>query len=235
MKVAIVEDDKKAADLLCKYLEQFNEEYGEKFSIQVFGDAVSFLASYKALYDIVFMDIEMPDMNGMEASAKLRAIDSTVTLIFVTNMAQYAVKGYEVSALDFIVKPVTYANFAIKLRRAIENVKHKKGYKLKVVTGDSVTCVDISDLVYIEVMNHRLVYHTLKKDIVSYGQLKKLEESLSEKGFAKCNSCYLVNMKYVTAVNGFSVTVGDRELSVSHARKKAFMKELADYLGGVGI
>ncbi len=70
---------------------------------------------YRADYDIVFMDIELPGINGMEAAHRLREIDQQVILIFVTNMAQFAVKGYEVDALDYIIKPAQYGPLSIKL------------------------------------------------------------------------------------------------------------------------
>lgn len=232
--VAIVEDDNTAAENLGGFIKKFAENYKEDIVITRFADGIAFLTNYSPKYDIIFMDIEMPDLNGMDTAAKLREIDNIVTLIFVTNMAQYAVKGYEVGAFDYIVKPVTYANFIVKFRRALENVKLRGEYKVQVVTGDGVICVNASELKYIEVMNHKLIYHTVEKDIVSYGQLKKIEAPLLNMGFARCNSCYLVNLRFVSAINGFTAVVGGDELTISHARKKDFMIALADYLGGVG-
>lgn len=233
-RVAIVEDDAGAADILCGFIEKFAENYAEDIVITRFTDGITFLTNYRSKFDIVFMDIELPDLNGMETAQKLREIDNVVTLIFVTNMAQFAVKGYEVNAFDYIVKPVTYSNFIVKFRRALENVKLRGDYKVKVVTGDGMVCINASELKYIEVMNHRLVYHTVDKDIVSYGQLKKIEAPLLNMGFVRCNSCYLVNLRFVSAINGFTAVVGEEELTISHARKKDFLVALADYLGGVG-
>lgn len=118
-KAAVVEDEREAAERIAEYLGRFGAENGETFDVSYYGDAEAFLAGYDPECDIVFMDIQLPDMSGMDAARALRAVDSEVTLVFVTSMVQYAVSGYEVSALDFIVKPVSYPNFAMKMKRVL--------------------------------------------------------------------------------------------------------------------
>lgn len=101
--VAVVEDDETAVAKLRACLDQYAATHaGVQFDVTVFNEPTSFLDPYKTVWDIVFMDIEMPNMDGMEAAHRLRAVDSEVILIFVTNMAQFAAKGYEVDALDYI-------------------------------------------------------------------------------------------------------------------------------------
>lgn len=125
VNVAIVEDEDAAAAILSNCLDKYAsaKREGVEFSVCRYHDAVSFLENYRSRFDIVFMDIQLPDLDGMEAAKKLRRLDSSVTLIFVTNMANFAVRGYEVDALDFIVKPVEYFSFALKLDRALERLK----------------------------------------------------------------------------------------------------------------
>lgn len=127
INVAIVEDEKPAAELIGSYLQEFGRQEEEEFSVRVFGDAVSFLENYKPDFDLVFMDIMMPSIDGMRAAKKLRERDRNVQIIFVTSMSQFAVKGYEVAALDFIVKPVSYFDFCIKMRRAVFAVRSCDG------------------------------------------------------------------------------------------------------------
>ena len=109
--VAVIEDEKSASDALGQHLKRYGAETGEEFKIYVFPDAETFLQNYKADYDVVFMDIELPGMNGMTAARELRKLDGKVVLVFVTNMSQFAVGGYEVGAFDFILKPVNYSSF----------------------------------------------------------------------------------------------------------------------------
>lgn len=232
INVAIVEDEKSASDLLEKYLVEYGKATGEEFNCRVYSNPISFLENYRADNDIVFLDIEMPLMNGMDAARRLRKADNTVAIIFVTNMAQYAVEGYEVSALDFIVKPVTYPVLAFKMKRIISALSVAEERKLKVTVGNNVECVDVSDIKYVEVLNHKLTYHLRDKSLTAYGQLKKLEESLPSRAFRRCNNYCLVNLMYVTSVSGLTVTIGKENLPLSEGRKKEFMRALADYLGG---
>ena len=120
--VAIVEDDAQASALLQDYLKKYSEETGNGFQVSVFKDALSFLDGYVPEYQLIFMDIKMPGIDGMEAARRLRALDDSVQLIFVTNMAQYAIKGYEVRAMDFIIKPVEYSSFFMKMKRVMRYI-----------------------------------------------------------------------------------------------------------------
>lgn len=237
IKVAVVEDEPKAADLLASYLDRYAASptglrTKTNFAVTRFSDGVSFLAAARMDFDLVFMDIEMPDLDGMETAKRLRAINPFVTLVFVTNMAQYAVNGYEVRALDFLVKPVSYPNFETKLRRAVEQIRLNENEKVMINGTKGVVTVPKSDIVYVEIMGHDLMYHTTScGDVQAYGTLKKTAEMLGD-GFACPHSSYLVNLACVRSVQDYTVTAGNHELPVSHLRKKEFMRTLADYFGG---
>lgn len=125
INIAIVEDEKAASDLIVGYLTDFGKKTGEEFNVTVFRDAVAFLDNYKPVFDLVFMDILMPNMDGMRAAHKLREVDNFVLLIFITNMGDYAVKGYDVGAIAFIKKPVAYYDFELKMKRAIFTIRSR--------------------------------------------------------------------------------------------------------------
>lgn len=169
LKMAVVEDIKEDSDTLCGYVEKFSEETAERIDIRVFGNAVDFLDKYSSGFNIVLMDIDMPMLDGMAASRKLRDIDDDVVLIFVTNLAQYAVEGYEVHAFDFIVKPVSYYSFSIKLRRAIDHLGKSSGVTVQIRTRENFACVPSTEIKYIEVYDHDLVYHTVKGNMTAIG------------------------------------------------------------------
>ena len=230
IRIAIIEDSEEASDLLMNYLMRYEKEKDCDFDVRRFCDATTFLGSYNHYFDLLFMDIELPDGNGMEVVAKLREKDKEVMVIFVTNMSQYAIKGYEVNAFDFVVKPVVYSVFSIKLTSAIENMRQKRGKNIWISNKDGKIRIHTSRLKYIEVVQHVLTFHTLDGDFKQSGSLKMFEEELADEPFSLCNRCYLVNLKFVSAVKQFDVYLGNERLQISRLKRNAFMKALNDYL-----
>lgn len=230
--IAIVEDVKETANKLKAYFNRFGKEHELQFNFAVFESAESLLSRYRPVYDMVLMDIQLPGMNGMDAAFRLRALDSTVTLIFVTNMAQFAVKGYEVDAFDFVVKPVTYPIFALKLQRVLNKLNNQTDQQLMLVLSDRSVRIASSQIKYIEVSAHRLIYHTTKGDYTSYGSLKNVEAKLNPQVFTRCNSCYLVNLNHVQSIDGYTAIVDGDALQISRSRRKSFVQQLSQYLGG---
>lgn len=181
----------------------------------------------------MFMDIDMPYLDGMSAARKLREADQSVCIIFVTNLARFAVQGYEVSAFDFMVKPLSYSDFSAKLPRVMRHIGSGKNIKSVIVSSGSNTVrIAVGDVLYVEVMNHKLLYHMTDRVIESYGTLKKVEELFGDPLFVRCNKCYLVNLRCVSAIeDGYAVVGGDR-LLISYPRRAPFTQALADYLCG---
>ncbi len=231
-RACIVEDDENARELLTKYLGTYGAERNAKFDATVFSDPLDFLESFRGNFDFIFLDIELPHLNGMEVARRIRKEDRDTIVIFVTNMAQYAVKGYEVDALDFIVKPVQYPAFALKLDRAVERFKATRDKEIWITEGVGKRRLRTSQIKYVEVIHHNVIYHTTMGNFKTYDQLKNISNVLADFSFALCNRCFLVNLRYVTAIKEFSVTVGGEILQISRNKKKSFLNSLNEYLGG---
>lgn len=232
--VAIVEDTQKEADLLKEHFSKYSEEQQVSFQIAWFSSGDSFLINYRPIYDLVLLDIGLPGLNGMGVAARLRETDQSVTLIFVTSMAQFAAQGYKVDAVDFIVKPVAYGNFRLKLKRILNRLQTRRDSELVISQGENLYRVSASQIRYIEISNHSLIYHTSDGSIEAYGSLKKVEEQLNNKMFARCNSCYMVNLEYVQSIQeDFVVLIDGTRLKMSRLKHKPFVQTLNNYLGGM--
>lgn len=231
-KIAVVEDNKSSAEALISLIDEYKDKNNVSLSVVLFESAIPFLYNYKGDFDIVFMDINMPNLNGMEASHKLREIDKEVVLIFVTDMAQFAIEGYSVDAVDFIVKPITYFSLSKVLDKAIKILDNRTVPEILLKQKDSVHRMKATDIIYIEVSRHRLIYHTTQGDVEGWGTLDNLEKTLPPNYFLRCHQSFMVGLNHITGVIGDDVVLSDKtRLKISKIRKKIFLSELAGYLG----
>ena len=232
--IAIVEDEISFVQQLQTYLCRFSEENQMEFKVSVFQDGADILKDYKREYDAIFLDIEMPQVNGMEAAEQIRDMDDDVIIMFITNMAQYAIQGYSVGALDFVMKPINYYTFALKLKRVLKRVdkKDKEQEHIILHLPDGVKKLDIRHIYYVEVQNRTLYYYTSKGTFSVKGTLQSVEKQLEKYSFAKCNHWYLVNLKHVKEVRKNIAYVGCYEVEISRRNKAAFLTASTEYLGG---
>ncbi|MDE7214512.1 MAG: LytTR family DNA-binding domain-containing protein [Clostridia bacterium] len=235
MNIALVEDDVNAANIITEYTKKFNAQYGEGLKLTRFSDAESFLAGYRhSIYSIVFMDVDLPKINGLDAARQLRYADKSIVIIFVTKMAQYAQKGYEVNALDYILKPVSYADFCLKMKKAVNVARSNKNRIVLVPSGSGFFRLSTDKIIFVEVMGHQLKYHLVEDVLEVRGTLSAVEKSLEGRGFLRCSNCYLVNSRLINSVNGYDVDVGGYVLKISHPRRRRFMEELMKIYSGGG-
>lgn len=231
IQIAVVEDEQEYIDTITEYLQRFEQEQNTKIQITVYRDGDGITEGYKAQFDIILMDIQMKFVDGMTAAEEIRRMDSEVIIIFITNMTQYAIRGYEVGALDYILKPVTYFAFSQKLKKAVTRLEKRKKISVLVQVKGGMVRLNAGDIYYVESQGHNLIYHTADGEYTSYGTLKSVEEELGQYGFCRGNKCYLINLEHVDGIRDKCAVVHGKSLQLSRPRLNGFMQELTRYWG----
>ncbi len=234
MRIAIAEDEIAGCELLKKHLEEYSKAKGVTFEIDYFSNGLDLVEAYKPDYDLLLLDIEMPRLNGMEAAQRIRRQDQDVYIIFITNMAKYAIRGYEVNALDYMLKPVNYFAFAMKMDKVTACLARREKRSMVFSTEDGLIKLAEEEIAYIEAVNHRLLVHTPGRCYTARGTLSELEQRLDGGNFVRCNKGYLVNLRHISRVKADTVVVAGDELVIARRRRDAFLLAVTDYYGGGG-
>ena len=230
INVCIVEDEKAQAELLKNYISKYGKAAGQEFNITHLPDGIDLVDDYKGQFDIILLDIQMKHLDGMAAAEKIRQVDSDVIIIFITSTVQYAVQGYAVDALGYVLKPVPFTQFEQLFDKAINRVETKRKHVyIKVSVDDKQIKLDCDTILFIESSRNNVIIHCEDADYITAGPLKKFDEMLENHGFSKSHNAYLINLSYVDAVQKEEVILPHSiTLPISRARKKEFMAALTE-------
>ena len=232
MRIAVVEDEEAVRRQLTAYIDRYFEGNGLRYQLSLFEDGDEILENYTASYDLILLDIQMKRLNGLETAQRLRELDENVYLIFVTNLANYAIKGYSVNAFDFVLKPVNYLMLKALLARVEKKLDARISPSIALPTEKGMARVEVREITYVETNNHLSVVHTDRGDYTLRESMKNIEEMLKGQPVFRCNNCYLVNLSRVEGVENSEVIVPGAALAISRPRYKAFMEALTRYMGG---
>lgn len=223
LKICIVDDEIEVHLKLEKYLERYSSEKQVTFVNKYYFNGEQFLEEYPADVNIVFFDIEMAELDGMETAVKFRTMNPDVSIVFITNLTQYAIRGYEVDALDYLVKPVEYREFSRMMDKVVNRSK-KLEYNVTIAVEGGFKKINLYDVLYMESDGAYVLLHTIDHVYSIKKPLKELEQKLEHAGFLRCNHCYLVNIKYVTDIGVDTVKLKNVELKISRGEKRISWK-----------
>ena len=232
IRIAVVEDSEADRARLVKNLRRYEAEHALRFETVEFPDGEDLVTNYSADYDLILLDIEMHFMDGMRAARAVRQLDPEVPVIFVTNAPQYAIDGYKVRALDYILKPVSWFSFCESLDRALMSRLSREEKMITVSLRDGKTRLNMDRICYVEVQDHELTYNTRDGKFVTKGAIRDAEELLNAPNFIRCNRCYIVNLKYVEGYQGSDLKVNGDLIQISRRQRKGVLDALNRYMNG---
>ena len=211
IRTAICDDLPTDREIVSQYLKRWANLNGNTVTISMFSSAESFLFDFddNKAYDLLLLDIEMNEMNGVELAGRIRQVNKEVQIIFISGYSDYISEGYDVDALNYILKPVSYDKLSKVLDKAAERIKNSER-ALFLETADGMVRVPLYSIVYIEVRGNYITLHTTDEEITVKKTLSQIENELDNR-FFKTNRSYFVNLKFVsrTSKTDVTLTTGD--------------------------
>lgn len=230
--IAVVEDELPQQRMILDYAARYAAQYEKRIFTHAYSDGDELLEAYApGKFDILLLDIQMKHLNGMAAAERIRAVDKQVVILFITNMVQYAVQGYGVQAMDFIVKPVHYESFAKKLDQAVQKVLEQTTSLLRIRTLEGMVQLDRSEILYVELAARKLYVHMKDHTYQCNESMQGMEEKLDDGDFFRCHVAYLINLSYVRRIDRTSALVLDHNIPVSKYRRRELLDMMTNYMG----
>lgn len=231
VRIAIVDDERAYCEQAAAFIRRFFGGDEAEYHLQFFENGLPFLENYRATFDIVLLDIEMPLLDGVETAKRLRQVDPQVILIYMTRMAQYAAWGYDVDAIGFLIKPIDYYSFELKMKKALRILEGRRDVTLMIPNGEGKRLLRSSELLYIEVTGHEVLFHTDEDTLHAWGSLAEYARKLDGAPFAASSRYFLVNLERVRAVRDQEIQVGSAHVPLSRSKKREFMRKLTEFYG----
>lgn len=233
MNIAVLEDEKEAVQAITEALDRWSGEEKTPVKVSLFAYGEEFLKTYAFQYDVVFLDIVLAGMTGLETAEKLRELDQNVIIIFLTNMAQYAIDGYKYSAQDYFVKPLSYYALKMRMDRIQALFSRERDMNIIIPQSDGMVAVSARSIYYVESSGHETIFHTQSGVYKTRDKsMRQLEAELYPLNFRRCNVSFLVNLCHCKGISGCELSIAGDKLVISRGRRKEFVRELSGFLSG---
>lgn len=232
MLIAVCDDEMEYCNQVEAFLWQLGNELGISIQCDKYISGEEFLKSRFNQYQIAFLDINIQNENGIEIAEKIREVNQTMEIIFLTAYIQYALEGYRVKAYRFLLKPIAYEEFVFQLKELLLRLNDYERNHLKLVSYGQKYELKIEEIYYIEVMNHELTYHCVRGEVSINGNMKQIQERLSQCYFARIHSAYLVNMRQIEKVKNKEVILKNgRSLPLARTKQDEFRQKYLEFWG----
>lgn len=228
MRIAVCDDEER---FLTDIKDHIYEIYNSMdVVVDCFTSGKNLINSFdKQSYDLVFLDIEMPEIDGLTLAKMLREKSNELNIVFLTGHIEYALEGYEVNALRYLTKPVKKDKMLEVLHYVSE--KLTKNHKLKIRVDGEDTFIDVNDIVYFEAQNQYIMIYTKTGEYLVRYNISDYENELVKDGFFRTHRSYLVNLSKVKKIGKAEVIMeGDKEVPVSRNTVKVLKEALYSYI-----
>lgn len=234
MKIAIIDDDAQCRQQMSEYVHTYAQNTKQVIKVVLYSLGINFISEYEADCDVIFLDVEMPHMDGITTAKKIREVDKHVSIIFLTNFSQYAINGYEVNALDYVMKPITYFVFELKLKKALQFARRSVENDVVIITRQEVVRLPNSEIIYACTEGNDTVYHTVNGIYRERMPMCETVNKFKGPSIVPCSSGCLVNLSFVMKVVKDVVYLKDTTLQISRSKRKDFIRQYIGYLSEGG-
>lgn len=229
MKIAIIEDDAIMASEIKEMLKV--SFHFDEADIDLYPSGVALLKEFQKQYAILFMDIQMEMLNGIETSCKIREIDKQVILIFITSMEQFAIQGYQVDAFRYLLKPLDQQEFNETMEKAFERIQRQKNRMISLKSLYGTVIVNAAEILFAEIKQRQLWIYTSAQSIPCNMSLNHFEKLLSHPHFYRCHEGYLVNMEKIFRLGKNEIElVNHQHIPLSRLKKQDFLQAFTQCL-----
>ena len=217
-KIAICDDEQNQIEYITSIVESWSAHEGHCCEIRTFASAEAFLFEYEEdkAYDILLLDVEMKNMNGIELAKRIRNDNNRAEIIFITSHFEFVGEGYEVDALHYLIKPISTEKLTQVLTKAAEKISIEPPSVVISCEGETVKLYE-SDILYAESFLHYIVIHTKDKAYKIKENISVFESRVSD-DFYRIHRSYLVALKHITRISRTSVNIGNTELPLSRGK-----------------
>lgn len=217
-RIAICDDEQNQIEYITSIVTSWSNHKGHSYEIRTFASAEAFLFEYEEdkAYDILLLDVEMKNMNGIELAKRIRKDNNRAEIIFITSHFEFVGEGYEVDALHYLIKPISVEKFTQVLTKAAEKLSVEPPSVVISCEGETVKLYE-SDILYVESFLHYIVIHTKDNEYKIKENISVFENKVSDV-FYRIHRSYLVSLKYITRISRTSVNIGNTELPLSRGK-----------------
>jgi len=220
IKCLVVDDEELARTLIATYI-------GKLDFLELVGTAENPLEALKIMkeqqVDLLFLDIQMPELKG---TVFAKTVSENTKIIFTTAYSEYALVGYDLNALDYLLKPITFERFLTAVNKFNINTVNEVEESMTIKSGYDLYKVKYDDIKYIESDSEYVIYHTTEKKIMSNQSLKLLEKLLPKSSFLRVHRSYIINKNFVTGLKGRDLLLSEDVIPVSDSYFETVKKEL---------